>query len=34
MDYDPSLVKIQAGEKTDQDQNLDEYAYENKEGDG
>ncbi|MDE8731913.1 DNRLRE domain-containing protein [Eubacteriales bacterium DFI.9.88] len=33
VDYDPSLVKIQDGEKTDQDQNLDEYAYENKEGD-
>ncbi|MDY3010718.1 MAG: DNRLRE domain-containing protein, partial [Clostridiales Family XIII bacterium] len=33
VDYDPSLVKIKDGEKTEQNQSLEDYAYENKEGD-
>ncbi|MCQ4635525.1 DNRLRE domain-containing protein [Anaerovorax odorimutans] len=33
IDYDPSLVEIKDGEKTEQNQALDKYAYENKEGD-
>lgn len=33
VDYDPSLVSIGSGEKTIQNESLEEYAYTNKQGD-
>ncbi len=33
VDYDPELVRIRAGEKTGQNESLENYAYKNRQGD-